>query len=244
MYRIYILAFCIALFGCKPELAVEIPLPGTVVSDDGTIDCPRTCTREVTGRQIITLTASEVSLFYPFHHWEGACSGTDPVCEIELDPSLPYTVKAQFAYKGKKLGEVEFDDPNLEICIKEAKPNWEYNSTWVYYLDCSNREIASLSGVEELGRQNSHFNFDNNTISDITPLIGHRFTEGLYLRNNMIIDPLPLSEVDVTGPLLLEGNPNIDCDAMHHIADNYLPSALISVPQCGITPQSVDPNHK
>lgn len=240
MNRLFIFALCFSLLGCKPELTVDINLPGVVTSGDGTINCPTTCVREITDKQVITLTASEFTLFYPFHHWEGACTGTDPVCELEIDPSLPITVKAQFAYKGKKLGEVEFEDSNLQACVRERVPDYQYQSTWVYFLDCSGMEIESLVGIEELDTYNSYFNFDDNKINDLTPLMGHSFSDGLDLRNNAIVDPLPLSYVEVSGQLLLEGNPDIDCDAMQYIADNYLDPSVPEVPQCGIYPQNAE----
>ena len=238
MNRLFMFALCFTLFGCKPELTVEIGMAGVVASDDGTINCPSTCVRKITGKQVITLTASEFTLFYPFHHWEGACTGTDPVCELELDPSLPITVKAQFAHKGKKLGDIEFEDPNLQACIRDMVPEYRYQPARLYSLNCSDRGIESLVGIEELDTFHGYYNFDDNKINDLEPLIGHSFAYGLSLRNNAIVDPTPLSQVEVSGQLLLEGIPDIDCDAMQYLMDNYWSPLVPDVPQCGIYSQN------
>lgn len=240
MKRIFILAFCFSLFACKSDLTVEIGLEGKVASDDGTINCSDACAREITGKQTITLTAINDSESYVFHHWEGACTSTDPICVLEIHPLLPFTVKAQFTYTGKTLGDIDFEDPNLLRCIQDARPDYQYRRAWLVTLDCAGWEIESLAGIEELDGFHSYFILNNNQISDLSPLEGRRFFNGLYLRNNAINDPAPLSSVQVYhGQILLGGNPNLDCETMQDIVDRYFLPRIFEVPQCDI-PSKVD----
>ena len=235
MKQAIVCVFCFVIFGCKSELTVDISLSGSVDSDDGSIHCPDVCVREITDKETLTLTASTDAEDYAFHHWEGACTGTDPVCELELHPLLPFSVKAQFIYTGKALRDIEFEDPNLLACIQERVSDYSYRMPVLLSLDCSGRGIKSLAGMEELTSFHSYFILDNNQISDLSPLKGRRFFNGLYLRNNAIVDPTPLVEIPVyLGGLHLDGNPDIDCDAMQEVADNYMNRPALRVPQCDI----------
>ncbi|MBV1921501.1 MAG: hypothetical protein KUG73_12555, partial [Pseudomonadales bacterium] len=204
------------------------------------INCPDICVREVTDKQTITLTAIPDSDSYAFHHWEGACTNTDPICVLEIHPLLPFNVKAQFAYTGIKLGDIEFEDKNLEACIQEMRPDYQYIRAWLSHLDCVDRGIESLAGIEELDSYHSYFNLESNLISDLSPIEGHTFLKSLNLRSNAIVDPAPLSSVVVlAGSMFLSGNPELDCEAMHSVVDGYFQPNKFHVEQCDIFPEIV-----
>ena len=58
-----IFSIVLILQGCR--LHVHVDGPGSVVSDDGTINCPGHCSRDIAGHDNITLTLWKASSFCP-----------------------------------------------------------------------------------------------------------------------------------------------------------------------------------
>jgi Leucine-rich repeat (LRR) protein len=87
---------------------------------------------------------------------------------------------------------VEFEDPNLEQVVREdiGKPTGQLflsDVIGIKKLDAYKRGIESLEGIQHL--QNlQELNFDNNQVSDISPLANLTNLEWLYFYNNQVQD--------------------------------------------------------
>ncbi|OUS28995.1 hypothetical protein A9Q99_10305 [Gammaproteobacteria bacterium 45_16_T64] len=227
----------VILTACKSTLTVEVEGAGSVVSDSGTISCPGTCSREILDIETITLTVDETNENYLFHHWEGACEGTDPICVLAASPIANFDVKAQFRYTGKTLGDIYFPDENLRACIFEQYP--EYHETYLMSLLCDNRNIASIEGLEELKRVVFTLRLNDNQISDLSPLANLGVFKTITVFNNDIVDPLPLLGLDLllVRSVDLTGNENVDCDLATQLRDIFIVAPvrkLVIAPQCDL----------
>jgi len=69
---------------------------GVITSLPAGLDCGLTCTVRATHSAVITLTATPDTIA-SFTGWQGACSGTTPVCTVSM--TAPQTVTATFGYQ-------------------------------------------------------------------------------------------------------------------------------------------------
>jgi hypothetical protein len=101
---------------------------GTVTSDDGTIDCPTTCSGDFDAGTSVRLTATP-NEGYTLDHWEGCDSTSDSACDLTLQQSrtvtavfaavpsavtLTVTVAARGAAGGDVGGTVTSDDGTID----------------------------------------------------------------------------------------------------------------------------------
>ncbi len=226
---LFVVFLPIFLTACKSTLTVDIEGTGSIVSADGTLACPDSCTREIFDVETITLTANNIAGNYLFHHWEGACEGTEPICVLNTNPIVNFDVKAQFRYTGKTLGDIEFPDNNLRECIFEQYP--EYHSTSMISLFCSHRNIISLQGLDEIDSLVFKLILNNNDIIDVTPLTNLNVIQ-FAIHNNNIVDPLPLSRIiALSRSIQLVGNDNLDCDKTRQLRALHS-NLAVRAPQC------------
>ena len=115
---------------------------------------------------------------------------------------------------------VDIPDAGLHAAIaetlnkdaSEAITRTEIASLW--YLDASERNIRSLSGLECATALTSA-NLEGNRISDLSPLSGLTdLLQGLHLSNNEISDVSPLSGLTALVALSLSHNPILDVSSL------------------------------
>ena len=111
---------------------------------------------------------------------------------------------------GQVNGPVEFDDPALEACVREAFDNapgpiYAHVLAPVDHLECQDRGIQSLKGLEAMTGL-TDLSLYENEIVDITPLRDLTHLESLQLGNNNIEDITPLQNLVSLRRLGLEDN--------------------------------------
>ena len=79
-----------ATFGARPSLTVSKSGTGTVTSSPAGISCGNDCTETYPAGTVVTLTA-DPSNGSTFAGWSGACSGTNPTCQVTMDASKAVT---------------------------------------------------------------------------------------------------------------------------------------------------------
>ncbi|MFT6306950.1 MAG: Leucine-rich repeat (LRR) protein, partial [Halioglobus sp.] len=83
-------------------------------------------------------------------------------------------------------------DPGLESCILDAANAFGYNDVSQFgFLDCQNRGIASLIGIENMVALSS-LNVSENQVSDLAPISSLNNLNGFYANGNALSDLSPL----------------------------------------------------
>jgi len=88
------------------------------------------------------------------------------------------------------MANVVFADTNLQTCVDGKGAMW---STDITELNCSNKNISDLSGLEKLTNLSLNLYLDGNNISNITSLSTLTNLRDLNIRNNNISDVTPLA---------------------------------------------------
>ena len=131
-------------------------------------------------------------------------------------------------YVGPLLENLVFTDDNLAACVEETGAVYIEE---IQFLNCVDRNISDLSGMEHLTHLNI-LNIDNNEISDLSPLahlpalhtlnIGANTIEdltpvasmtaltALSIYNNMLTDLSPLADLDQLNALTFHNNQVVD----------------------------------
>ncbi len=188
-----IFIFFFLLFGCDHSL--QIAGEGDIVSASGGRNCvleSQPCENMVIEDYQETYTAVPRD-GWTFVRWEG-CPNEEqinhPSCTFAVSAD---TVKAAWGHtfpltaifgETKPLSELEFEDQGIKACVAAARSVYVYE---VEELDCSNRRIASLSGVENLTSLRS-FEAPKNEITDLSPLASVPFLSELDISKNAIVD--------------------------------------------------------
>ena len=113
---------------------------------------------------------------------------------------------------------ITFEDANLEAVVRNSinKPEGDILSTDVSeltQLDASDKNISSLSGIENLTAL-TILDLDSNQISDLSPLSRLTALNSLDLDYNPISDISPLSSLTAPTVLVVTNNP-LNTDALH-----------------------------
>jgi Divergent InlB B-repeat domain len=77
----------------RPVLTVALKSSGKVTTSDGRLGCRGHCSARYRRGRVLTLTATPDPNFL-FDHWEGACIGKAPICDVALDRDT--SVRARF----------------------------------------------------------------------------------------------------------------------------------------------------
>ncbi len=98
---------------------------------------------------------------------------------------------------GSGNGSITFGDPSLEACVRTAAglgdgDIFPADVQHVQHLECQNRAIGNIYGIEALTGLTELSLFENN-IADLTPLSGLTYLTDLQLGRNLISDVNPLT---------------------------------------------------
>jgi hypothetical protein len=118
--------------------------------------------------------------------------------------------------------DAPFIDAQLESCVLEATGAKRTLADFeaVVSLDCQERNIVSLDGIETLISL-EELNLASNTISDITPLAGLASLSGLDIADNTISDLSPLTGLSSLEYLWLDYNNICSLTPVYHVLNLY-----------------------
>lgn len=233
MYR-YILVFGSFLLTANSfaELHIRVDRGGSVQSTDGTVDCFSSCSRTVGAEETLTLSPL-AQPFYAFDHWEGACIGDGLSCDVSPLSERSSTVWAVFKPIHPVLADIPFEDERLAACLAEMYAA-DTPAADVYSVECNNRHIASLTGIEHLPAL-VKISVAGNQIHDLSPVANSILMEEINAAQNQIVDASVLFNLPVLSQLDLAENSAIDCVSVQTMTE-YLKSGRYTVslhaPQC------------
>lgn len=112
------------------------------------------------------------------------------------------------------ISDLVFSDASLEACVK----SWAVENGWVQIdemlsLDCTNKGISNLAGIDQLTSATS-LALDFNQIENISPLQNMLQVRTLVLENNLISDIAPMSAMINLVHLNLDTNQIQDISAL------------------------------
>ena len=206
------LAF-ILLTGCNPSgLDVAVTGSGKVTSNDGTIACPTSCTRQssVTGESI-TLHADPVA-GNKFVGWGGACSGSAATCVVNINNATPTHVSATFEPLVLTVNQVPLSDDYLRLCV-----NSNYSPATaiadVVELNCEATPIHSLAGIQYFTALHALRIQGPNQLQDITPLtrLSNFSVLSLYGLSENLVHVQALAGIESFNELYIENAPQLIC---------------------------------
>ncbi len=139
-----------------------------------------------------------------------------------------------------------FPDINLQSCIDElATTNkWQSSAQLSGALDCSNKNIQSLAGMEYLIYL-TNVNFSNNKIENVAPLAELPRLEVVRLQNNAIgikgdgnVDKL--TSLTQASDINIAGNKSISCTELTTLTSAFNRSGNSSTMQEIVNPEPYD----
>lgn len=107
--------------------------PSRVSSNPGGIDCTSGCFKDFRLGQTVRLTAHENSTS-EFSGWSGACTGTDPICDLTL--TEPAEVTARFIRRRLPVN-VSVEGTGGSVVSDPARPDCGSACSWLYPPDTS-----------------------------------------------------------------------------------------------------------
>lgn len=228
----YVLGSFLLAANSNAELHIRVGTGGSVQSTDGTIDCFSNCSRLIDAEETVTLSPLAHPL-YTFDHWEGACIGDALSCQVSTLNGTRSTVWAVFKPTHEVLTDIPFEDERLAECLAEAYTG-DTPTADIYYVECNNRNITSLTGIEHLPAL-VKISVAGNQIRDLSPVANSILIEEINAAQNQIIDASVLFNLPVLSQLDLAENSVIDCESVQTMTE-YLKSGRYTVslhaPQC------------
>jgi hypothetical protein len=114
----------------EEELKVIVEGPGEVTSEPAGIECPSECTAFFGNGVKVKLTA-EADVGAEFVEWKGACSGTEPTCEVTMSEDREVTAKFDVEHPELEVhvngpGEVSSEPPGIE-CPPTCSEKFDLN---------------------------------------------------------------------------------------------------------------------
>ena len=163
------------------------------------------------------------------YEWSGVASGSGDSISytIPAEGSYTFTCTAKDGRGGVatdsvtvsviKIINLVFADANLTACFNDYAniKGWSYVSE-VKTLDCYNRGIVSLTGIENLIALQVLL-LETNQISDLTPLQNLTTLTRLDLKNNQITSVTPLQNLTALPWLAVDGNQIVDVTPLQNL---------------------------
>jgi len=227
--------------GTKHRVHIPINVGGSVQASEGDWDCtyktkaadPEGCVAWFQPGESLTFNEVPGEL-YQFKYWRGACGVNifGGPCHLTVNDSAVVGVRFE-GVPGSDIDSVEFADPAMQACWQEDKNEYRaffgtfgnpVHVSVAYYMDCSDRGIASLAavpgkkGLEGLVYLRTLI-LASNDISDVNlnqlskleylDFFNNQGLTSIDLVNNPKLKTLDITNNSITGHLDLSNNPLI-----------------------------------